>query len=94
MYSYTTSLPAYKENQVTNKKTQCEDVLSFVIYGANNLLQISQLSGIPQAIVSARVNDLVNEGKVEYNGHVIYSNRLRKKIILFRKINVTQNTLF
>lgn len=81
-YSYLTSLPAYLENKAERKDSQCEKVLSFIKGGCNNLLLISEKSGITQAIVSARVNDLIEEGKCIYSGHVVYNNRLRKKIVL------------
>lgn len=94
-YSFETSLPARKENLATNKKTQCEEVYSFVERGANNLLQVSELTGILQAIVSARVNDLIEENKVCYLGFTIYKNRKRKKIIIVKtKQNSSSNNLF
>ena len=91
-YSYTTSLPAYKENQVTNKKRQCDEVLSIIKMGYNNLLQISQVSGIPQAIVSARMSDLMEEKRAMYSGQTVYQGRLRKKIIVVGE--VVQANLF
>ncbi len=80
-YSHETSLHPYLENKALNKQRQCDMVLEIIKRKANNLLQISQVSGIPQAIISARVNDLIQEGKVAYVGHVVYNNRLRKKIV-------------
>ncbi len=80
-YSYETSLPPYLENKALNKQRQCDMVLEIIKRKANNLLQISQVSGIPQAIISARVNDLIKESKVAYLGKVIYNNRLRKQIV-------------
>lgn len=94
-YSYETSYAPYKENQALNKRTQCDEVLKFIKKGANNLLQISALSGIPQAIVSARVNDLINENKAKYDGCIIFNDRKRKKIVAIKQeIKITQKELF
>jgi|ERR1035437_2840026 hypothetical protein len=81
-YSYLTSLPAYHENIIYSKQRQCDIVLGIIKKGANNLLQISQVSGIPQAIVSARMSDLIEDKKTMYEGCVVYNNRLRKKIVI------------
>ncbi len=81
-YSFETSLPAFKENKALNKHRQCDLILGIVRKGANNLLQISQVSGIPQAIVSARIYDLIEDGKVKYEGKLNYNDRVRKKIVL------------
>lgn len=87
-YSYETSLPPYKENIAFNKKRQCDEVFDIIEKGGNNLLKISQVSGIPQAIVSARVNDLITDSRVKYEGHTVYNDRLRKKIVTAVKIIV------
>ena len=81
-YSYATSYPAYVENKENSKQLQCEKVLNAIKAGADNLLEISDRTGILQAIVSARVNDLINEGIIEYNGFVYYKDRKRKKIVI------------
>lgn len=81
-YSFETSHKPYKENIAFHKQRQCDLILGIAKRGANNLLQISQVSGIPQAIVSARASDLINEGKIVYEGHVVFNNRLRKKIVI------------
>lgn len=83
-YSYETSYPPYLENRAINKRTQCDEVLSIIKRGANNLLQVAEVSGIPQAIISARVNDLIEELKVRYEGFTVYNNRKRKKIIIVK----------
>ena len=97
-YSHLTSKPAYFENRALSKQRQCDNVLAIIKKGANNLLQISQVSGIPQAIVSARLDDLKKEGRAGYDGHVVYNNRLRKKIVFYEPIiekkELTQQTLF
>jgi hypothetical protein len=93
-YSYDTSLQPYKENQ-SQKKRQCDEVLRFVKRGANNLLQVSQLTGLPQSTIAGRINDLIEEERVKYEGFTIYSDRKRKRIIEIRKeIKVTQQELF
>ena len=81
-YSIATSLPAYKENP-SQRATQCNDVYKLVAKGANNLKQLERLVGtLPQSTIAARVNDLINDGKVEYVGHVVFESRLRKRIQL------------
>lgn len=84
-YSFETSLPAYKENKVGAKERQCEKVLSSIRNGCNNLLQISEETGILQAIVSARCTDLIKENKIQYLDFVTYKDRKRKKIELIVK---------
>ena len=93
-YSYATSLPAYKENQTFNKRRQCDKILLFIKRGADNLLQLSELSGIPQAVVSARMSDLIEENKAKYEGHVIYDNRKRKRIVFVKPKPIDQPELF
>lgn len=83
-YSWQTSYPVYVENQAFNKRRQCDEVLSIIRKGANNLLQISEVSGIPQAIISARVNDLIKEEKIKYADFTVYKDRKRKKICLIK----------
>lgn len=93
-YSFETSKPAYLENKEKSKDKQCQKVLQAVKGGANNLLHISEIIGIPQAIVSARCNDLINEGKIEYYDFVKYKDRKRKKIQLVEKQPLKQIELF
>ena len=78
-YSYATSLPAYQEAPEL-KKRQADELMAFISKGANCLLQLADLSGLPQSTVSGRVNDLLREGKVQYHGHTIYRDRKRKRI--------------
>ena len=92
-YSFSTSLPPYKEN-LSFKKTQCDEVYAFIRKGMNNLLQISKHSAIPQAIVSARVSDLMKEGRVKYDGETVYMNRRRKKLVIVEKEIKKQAELF
>jgi len=80
-YSFETSLPPYKEAPEL-KKRQADELLLFIKRGANNLLQLAQLSGLPQSTVAGRCSDLRTEGKIDYSGHVIYANRKRKKIVI------------
>lgn len=80
-YSYETSFTPYKENQAFNKRRQQDEILGFIKKGANNLLQIAQLSKIPQAVVSARMSDLMEENRAKYEGYTIYNDRKRKKIV-------------
>lgn len=93
-YSYETSLPPYREAPEL-KRRQADEVLAIIKKGANNLLQVSQVSGIPQAIISARVNDLIHETRIAYSGFTVYNNRKRKKIILVKPAIIgTQTNLF
>jgi hypothetical protein len=94
-YSFETSLPAYLENKALRKKRQCDEVLAFIKKGANNLLQISNLMGIPQSIVSARMTDLMEEKRARYEGKTIYNNRERKRIIAIKpEVSIKQAELF
>jgi recombinational DNA repair protein RecT len=93
-YSFQTSMPAYLENKENSKERQCEKVLNAVRNGADNLLQISERIGIPQAIVSARCADLKSEKKIEYCDFVIYKDRKRKKIQLYKPKPLIQSELF
>lgn len=93
-YSYATSLPDYKENKAFNKRRQCDEVLAFIKKGANNLLQLSELTKIPQAVVSARMSDLMEENKAKYEGFTIYNNRQRKKIVPVKPEPINQPELF
>lgn len=90
-YSYQTSLPAYKENP-SHKLRQSDNILAMIKMGADNLLKLSQASGILQAVVSARVNELINEGKITYDGFTTYNNRKRKRIVTVKIL--TQKSLF
>jgi hypothetical protein len=84
-YSYATSLPPYQESP-SIKKRQQDELLAFILKGANNLLQLSQLTGLPQSTVSGRINDLIDESKVLYFGFTIYADRKRKKIVAIKKL--------
>lgn len=92
-YSFETSLPAFKENQ-TQKRVQRENILRFIKKGADNLLQLSQITGIPQSTVSARMKELRKDQKADYLGYVVYENRKRKKIVAVVKKELTQPELF
>lgn len=80
-YSYATSLPPYQEKP-SEKKRQADELYLFIRRGANNLLQLSELSGLPQSTVAGRCNDLIDENRIEYNGHTIFKDRKRKKIVV------------
>ncbi len=80
-YSYQTSLPAYHQNQ-SGKELQKERVLQFIKNGINNLKQLQQNTGLQQSTIAGRVNDLIADKKVMYQGTIIYQERLRKKIIV------------
>src|SRR6478735_4843057 len=84
-YSYATSYEPYKDNAAI-KKRQADEILAFIARGGNNLLQLAQLTGLPQSTVSGRCNDLLKEGSIKYEGHVIYADRKRKRIVAIKKI--------
>ena len=93
-YSFQTSLEPYREASEL-KKRQADELFAFIRRGANNLLQLSELSGLPQSTVSGRVNDLVEENKIEYNGFTVFRDRKRKKICLIKvPVNGVQKELF
>jgi len=93
-YSFSTSLPAYQDNALI-KRRQADELMLFIKRGANNLLQLSKLSGLPQSTVAGRCNDLKTEGKIDYSGHVIYADRKRKKIVVIKPVfKGTQTDLF
>lgn len=93
-YSYDTSLPAYNENPSLRKR-QRDEVFAFIKRGANNLLQIERLSGLPSARISARMSELMEEKRAKYEGFTIYENRKRKRIVAIKQeTSVTQNELF
>ncbi len=83
-YSFPTSLPAYQDNAAI-KRRQADEILAFINKGANCLLQLSQLTGLPQSTIAGRCNDLIEEGKIMYSGHTVYADRKRKRIIIKNK---------
>lgn len=96
-YSFETSKPAYLDNLANNKVRQSDEVFALIKRGAKCLLQISEISKIPQAIVSARLSDLKKEGRADYEGQIVYQNRLRKKIVITQPPIIsfgTQSKLF
>jgi hypothetical protein len=93
-YSFSTSLPPYQERPI-EKKRQANELFAFIYRGANNLLQLSELTGLPQSTVAGRCNDLVFEKRIIYNGHTIYKDRKRKKIVALKNIAPgTQQKIF
>ena len=93
-YSFETSLPPYREAPEL-KKRQADELMAFIKRGANNLLQLSELSGLPQSTVSGRCNDLIEENKICYHGYTVYNDRKRKKICLIKApVNGVQKELF
>lgn len=80
-YSFETSLKPYREKP-SEKKRQADELYQFIRRGANNLLQLSELSGLPQSTVSGRCNDLIDENRIEYSGYTIFRDRKRKKIVV------------
>lgn len=83
-YSFQTSMPAYEENK-PNKEAQKIIILNLIKNGYVTLLSLSEKTKLPQSTVAGRVNDLIEDRKVKYDGTVIYKNRKRKQIILKSK---------
>jgi transcriptional antiterminator len=93
MYSFNTSLPAYKENKA-DKDSQAERILNFIVLAKyTTLKQLEEVTGLPQSTISGRVSDLIEGEKVRYDGQIVYSGRLRKKIIPVIK-ELRQSSLF
>jgi hypothetical protein len=87
-YSFSTSLPAYKDN-ADIKQRQQDEVYQLILKGADNLLKISQQIQLEQGRISARLSDLIKEKKVRYDGFVYYAGadgklRKRKKIVIIK----------
>jgi len=80
-YSWQTSHPAYKDN-ISEKQRQATLILKHIKDGANCLLKLAELTGLPQSTVAGRTNDLIEANKVKYQDFVVYNNRKRKKIVL------------
>jgi hypothetical protein len=89
-YSYATSYEPYKDNSAI-KRRQADEIMAFIVRGGNNLLQLAQLTGLPQSTVSGRISNLLEEKRIEYSGHTIYAGadgkpRKRKRIVPVKKI--------
>lgn len=79
-YSFETSLPAYKINPV-NKQSQANKILGYVKQlKSTTLKELEDLTGMPQSTIAGRVNDLIEDKKVHYNGKKKYKGMLRKII--------------
>jgi predicted HTH transcriptional regulator len=80
-YSYQTSLPAYHEN-TSGKIAQAQKINAIVNEKKSTCLkEIEDILNIPQSTVSARISDLRNEGKVKYDGVIVFKGRKRKSIV-------------
>lgn len=84
-YSWQTSKPAFDD--VTPGRISNEEMIyrAVVKLKTTCLLQISEITGIEQGRVSARINSLIQAGKVKYSGkedYLFYKGRIRKKIVL------------
>ena len=80
-YSIATSLPDYRDN-VSGKRSQCDTIRRMVHENKGiTLKQIEELTGLPQSTVAGRVNDLIKDGLVRYDGIITYGGRSRKRIV-------------
>lgn len=84
-YSWSTSKPAYDD--VTPGRISNEELIYSVVLRLKQtcLLQISEITGLEQGRVSARINSLIKAGKVRYSGkedYMNYKGRVRKKILV------------
>ena len=84
-YSYKTSLPAYQEN-AEGKQLKKEQILAEIIRlgGTACLKQLEKALHIPQSTCAGRINDLIVDGKVMYDGLIEFDGRLRKKIVIIQ----------
>lgn len=82
-YSFDTSLPAYHSHQ-DDKQRQSDVIYQLIKSGVDNLLRLSEITGLEQGRCSARINDLIADNKVKYEGKVIYKNFTRKRICLIK----------
>ena len=93
-YSIETSLPAYHSHQ-DDKQKQADMIYQLIKSGIDNLLRLSEITGLEQGRISARVSDLIADNKVKYDGKVIYKNFTRKRICLVTKPVIgVQQTIF
>lgn len=82
-FSYKTSLPAYKENAEGKESKKTQVLNELVRLGGNACLkQIEKALHIPQSSCAGRVNDLIADGRVKYDGIMEFEGRMRKKIVL------------
>ena len=84
-YSHATSGVAYRSNP--EKKLACKERLFLIIQRlkSTTLLELHEITGLPQSSVSGRIADLIQEGRVKYSSrqdYVFYKGQLRKKILV------------
>ncbi len=80
-YAWKTSLPAYHDN-TTEKEVQRVQVLNAIKAGANNILQVCEMTGLPDKCVTGKIHLLIKSGDISYAEQTVnYKNRERKKII-------------
>lgn len=80
-YSYATSLPAFHSHE-DEKQRQADKIYQLVKSGVDNLLRLSEITKLEQGRVSARINDLIADNKVIYQGKIVYKNFTRKRIVV------------
>jgi hypothetical protein len=80
-YSFETSLPAYQSNREERQKTK-ELMFQKILCGHNTLKHLEEATGEYPNIVSARVNDLIKEHRVKYEGFTHYKGMKRKQIVV------------
>lgn len=82
-YSYATSKPALESNK-EGKETNLQRVWAAILNGACCLLEVCEVTGLPDKSVTGRISDLAKEGKIIYNSDnlIKYKNYNRKLIIV------------
>lgn len=92
-YSIETSLPAYNSNQ-NEKVLQENNVLKQIKALKNNacIKVISRNLSLPDAIVSARINDLITKGKVEYSDKKFKIEGFMRKVPQLKKSIIDNQT--
>lgn len=76
-----TSRMAYEKGS-PKRKSQCDIVFEAIVKGVNNILWLSEFTGLAEKAICGRVNNLIDEGSIQYSGTTMYKNRERKKIIV------------
>jgi len=92
-YSYDTSLPAYNKNssERLRQEAKVENQIKLLKHNACIKL-IAQNLNLPDATISARINDLIDKGKAEYYGKGKIDGMKRKLVRLIQPIQVEEQT--
>ena len=85
-YSFETSLPAYNANPNEKQRQRHLVKQQIKLLGDNACIKlIARNLNLPDATISARINDLKSDGEVEYYGKFKIEGMMRKKVRLVKK---------